>query len=219
MPKRINNIAHKIYAIDNIYLADKLARRGKKHKWGVIKHDRHKDKDNHKLSKALQTGTLKVSPYHIKKIKEWSGNKLKERILKKLPYYPDRIAQWAMMIHLIPIWDKIFIKNTYSCIQGRGIHKCAKDLKVDLRKYPKETKYCLKLDIAKCYDSLNHGVLIKILKRKIKDTKILKWLEDIVNSTSGVPIGSYTSQYFANLYLAYFDHLCTFRLLIICWDL
>lgn len=49
------------------------------------------------------------------------------------------------------IWTKSFIHNTYSCIEGRGIHLCANNLKRDLRKYYNETKYCLKLDIRKFY--------------------------------------------------------------------
>jgi len=57
---------------------------------------------------------------------------------------------------LEPIWKKIFIKNTYSCIKGRGIHKLLKDLKKDLAKYPDKTVYCLKLDIRKFYPSLDH---------------------------------------------------------------
>lgn len=71
----------------------------------------------------------------------------KERIIYRLPYYPDRIAHHAIMNVVKDIWTKSFIHNTYSCIEGRGIHLCASNLKRDLRKYPNETTYCLKLDI------------------------------------------------------------------------
>lgn len=71
-----------------------------------------------------------------------------------------------------PVWVNIFIKNTYSCIKGRGIHKLAKDLKKALNA-KEETKYCLKLDIRKFYPSINHDILLKIIKRKIKDKKLL----------------------------------------------
>lgn len=57
------------------------------------------------------------------------------------------------------IWTKSFIHNTYSCIEGRGIHLCANNLKRDLRKYPNETTYCLKLDIKKFYPSIPHDSL------------------------------------------------------------
>lgn len=57
------------------------------------------------------------------------------------------------------IWTKSFIHNTYSCIEGRGIHLCASNLKRDLRKYPNKTTYCLKLDIKKFYPSISHDGL------------------------------------------------------------
>lgn len=56
------------------------------------------------------------------------------------------------------IWTKSFIHNTYSCIEGRGIHLCASNLKRDLRKYPNKTTYCLKLDIKKFYPVDSRGI-------------------------------------------------------------
>ena len=104
------------------------------------------------------------------------------------------------------IWRKTFIKNTYSSIRGRGIHKCAKDLYKDLQNNIEETQYCLKLDIRKFYPSIDHDILYSIIKRKIKDKWLLKLLRGIIDSADGIPIGNYLSQFFANLYLTYFDH-------------
>lgn len=53
-----------------------------------------------------------------------------------------------------PIWTKIFIKQTYSCIKNRGIHNVAHDLKTALIEHPEETTYCLKMDVRKFYPSL-----------------------------------------------------------------
>ena len=107
---------------------------------------------------------------------------------------------------LEPIWTKIFIKNTYACIKGRGIHSLLKDLKYDISHDSDNTKYCLKLDIKKFYPQINHEILKTIIRKKIKDIKLLNLLDNIIDSAPGVPIGNYLSQYFANLYLAYFDH-------------
>lgn len=109
---------------------------------------------------------------------------------------------------LEPVWMKQFISTTYSCIKGRGIHKCLKDLKYVLRKYPNKTTYCLKFDIKKFYPSINHRILKRIIRRKIKDKTLLKILDEIIDSANGVPIGNYLSQYFANLYLTPFDRYC-----------
>lgn len=112
---------------------------------------------------------------------------------------------------LEPIWTAQFIPTTYSCIKGRGIHKCLKDIKRDLRRFPEATKYCLKLDITKFYPSINHKILKRIIRKKIKDKILLKVLDEIIDSVKsdiGVPIGNYLSQYFANLYLSDFDRWC-----------
>ena len=101
---------------------------------------------------------------------------------------------------------KIFIAHTYACRKNKGIHKAAQDIKKVLRKDVVNTQYCLKLDIKKFYPSIDHEILKSIVRRKIKDTKVLKLLDEIIDSAPGVPIGNYLSQYFANLYLAYFDH-------------
>ena len=71
---------------------------------------------------------------------------------------------------------------------------------------PEGTTFCLKLDIRKFYPSINHDVLKSILRRKLKDKRLLCLLDEIIDSADGVPIGNYLSQYFANLYLTYFDH-------------
>lgn len=208
MPKRIGNIADKIYDRQNIEIADNFARKGKKQKYGVIKHDRNRDEENKQLSEMLKNNTIQVSEYNTKVLREPCGGKIKERVLKKLPYFPDRIWQWSMMLQLVPIWDKLFINSTYSCIVGRGIHACAEAVKKALKEDTEGTKYCLKLDIKKCYDSVDNKILFETLQKKLKDPLVLWWLNKIVFSTEGIPIGSYTSQYFINIFLCYFDHYC-----------
>ena len=105
-----------------------------------------------------------------------------------------------------PIWTKVFIHQTYSCIKNRGIHRLSKDLQKALTNNPEETTYCLKMDIRKFYPSIDHDILKSILRIKIKDEKLLVILDEIIDSAKGVPIGNYLSQYLANLYLTYFDH-------------
>lgn len=68
------------------------------------------------------------------------------------------------------------------------------------------TMYCLKIDVSKFYPSIDHDILKAQLRRIIKDDRLLKLLDNIIESAVGVPIGSYISQYFANFYLNGFDH-------------
>lgn len=198
--KRHNNLFEKICTPQNIERADSYARRNK-NPYPIEKHDQNHAEENKALLESLLNLTYKTSKYKKFKIYE-----PKERIIYRLPYYPDRITHWAIMNVMEDIWVKIFIKHTYSCIQGRGIHKLAADLEKELRQDEKGTKYCLKLDIHKFFPSINHEDLKIVLRKKIKDKKLLTILDEIVESTDGVPIGNYLSQFFANLYLAYLDH-------------
>lgn len=198
--KRLNGLHDRICTLENIEFADKNARRGK-HNWGIIKHDQHAKEDNERLLETLETLSYTTSKYSKYKIYE-----PKERVIFRLPYYPDRIAQWAIMNIMEPIWTATFIGHTYSCIKERGIHKLAKDVKKALITDAEGTLYCLKIDVRKFYPSINHRTMKRLLRRKIKDEKLLTILDEIVDSADGVPIGNYLSQFFANLYLTYFDH-------------
>ncbi len=106
---------------------------------------------------------------------------------------------------LEPIWTSVFISHSYSSIKGKGIHGAWKHIRHDL-KNDAETKYCLKMDITKFYPSIDHAVMKQIIRKKIKDTKLLALLDGIIDSAPGIPIGNYLSQFLANLYLSYFDH-------------
>lgn len=198
--KRYNNLFDKIVTLDNLELAEKKARKNKGNRKEIIEFLTHKDKLLLQLQEKLINEKYVTSEYSTFIIRE-----PKERLIFKLPFYPDRIVHHAIMNVLEPIWVSIFINNTYSCIKGRGIHKAVKDIKKDL-KDEDGTKYCLKLDIKKFYPSINHNILKCIIRKKIKDKKLLNLLDEIIDSTDGVPIGNYLSQFFANLTLAYFDH-------------
>lgn len=198
--KRVGNLFEDICSIDNLELADFKARKGKRTRKDVILHDTEKDLNILKLNEALLNKTFRTSEYKTFKIFEG-----KERVISSLPYYPDRIVHHAIMNKLEPIFTSLFISSTYSCIKGRGIHGAANAVKLALKDV-QNTTYCLKIDIKQFYPSIDHEVLKQILRRKIKDKNLLWLLDDIIDSADGVPIGNYLSQYFANLYLTYFDH-------------
>lgn len=198
--KRYNNLFDKIVSLDNLYEADKKARRQKSHRPEVMLFDKNKDKLLLDLQRKLINGEYETSEYYVFKIYE-----PKEREIFKLPYYPDRIVHHAIMNIMEPIWVSAFVKGTYSCIRKRGIHKALKDVKFAL-KDEINTQYCLKLDIRKFYSSIDHDILKTIIRKKIKDKRLLSLLDEIIESAQGVPIGNYLSQFFANLYLTYLDH-------------
>jgi len=198
--KRIGNLYEKICSIENLNLADTIARKGKKKQYGIQVHDRNREANILQLHQSLLNKTFRTSEYTTFKVFE-----PKEREVFRLPYFPDRILHHAVMNVMEPIFCSVFTADTYSCIKGKGIHAAARGVKQAL-KDEASTAYCLKLDIKKFYPSVDHGHLKQLLRRKIKDQDVLWLLDEIIDSAPGLPIGNYLSQYFANFYLAYFDH-------------
>jgi retron-type reverse transcriptase len=198
--KREGNIYQDIISVDNLILADKRARKGKGNQYGIEIFDRNKEANLLKLHNILASKAYNTSSYKTFKIFD-----PKERDIYCLPYYPDRIVHHAAMIPLEKIFVSSFTADTYSCIKGRGIHKALRAVRKALRD-EQTTKYCLKLDIKKFYQNIDHDILKQLLRRKIKDSDLLLLLDNVIDSAQGVPIGNYLSQYFANFYLSYFDH-------------
>ena len=198
--KRINNLYERICSIENLQLADSIARKGKLKQPGVIKHGRNRDKNIQDLHNILKEKSYLTSEYTTFTIHE-----PKERVIFRLPYFPDRIVHHAVMNVLEPIFVSTFTADTYSCIKKRGIHAAANAVKETLKDIL-GTQYCLKLDIKKFYPNVDHEILKQLLRKKIKDKDLLWLLDGIIDSAEGLPIGNYLSQYFANFYLTYFDH-------------
>lgn len=208
--KRYGNIFEKITDIDNILLAHKRARRDKSHYKEVQKVDKDPLLYATNIKEMLESGAYEVGEYKYSKI----NDKGKERELMKLPYYPDRIVQWAIMLQIEDIFLNKFINQTCASIPGRGIHRAYHFV----QKYLKDeegTKYCLKLDVRHFYPNVDKDILKDLLSETFKDRRLLDLLFKIVDSypeKRGIPIGSYLSQYFGNFYLTGLDHYIKERL-------
>ena len=202
--KRYGNIFEKIYDMDNLYLAHKNARKGKTYYKEVQMVDSNPEYYLSQIQDMLKNKTYRVSEYDVSII----NDKGKDRELMKLPYYPDRIIQWAIMLQIDTIFMNTFCTHSCASVYGRGIHRASR-LVTKYLKDKENTKYCLKLDIKKYYPNVNHQILKELLRKKFKDNDLLELLDMIIDSypkEKGIPIGSYLSQYFANYYLTYFDH-------------
>ena len=202
--KRYGNIYAKIYDMDNLRIAHQNARKDKLFYQEVKMVDANPDYYLGIIHDMLKNKTYKVSEYDVSII----NDKGKERELMKLPYFPDRIIQWAVMLQVENIFMKTFCTHTCASMKNRGIRK-ASELTDRFMKDKFNTEYCLKIDISKFYPNINHLILKKLLRKKFKDKQLLELLDMIVDSypgEKGVPIGSYLSQFLANFYLSYFDH-------------
>lgn len=188
MVRKYKNLWEKVIVEDNIKLAYQKAIKGKRHYSAVKKFERNKEENLENIRQMLINKTYHTANYNKRTIYE-----PKERIIYVLPFYPDRIVHHALMNVLIPILTKMFIKDTYACIKGRGLHKGS----ILTTKYVKQYKYCLKCDIRKFYPSISHDVLYQMCERKFKEKEILWLLHEIIYSVEGetnVPIGNLPSQ-------------------------
>lgn len=203
--KRFGFIYPKIYDMDNLIEAHKRAKKDKLFYREVKMVDSNPEYYLGEIQNMLinKTYYISESDYSISTI----NDKGKDRELWKLSYYPHRIIQWAIMLQVENIFNKMFTNFTCASLKGRGIHK-AYSLVTDYLKDSENTKYCLKVDIHHFYNNVDHCIIKEMLFNKFKDKDLLDLLYMIIDSRPvvGIPIGSYLSQYFANFYLSHFDH-------------
>lgn len=223
MPKRVGNLFEKIYSMENLKEAHKNAQRGKGWYAEVQMVNNNEEYYLKLLQDSLINHTYKTSPYTM--FVKHENNK--DREIFKLPYFPDRICQWAILQVIEPYITKTFTKFTYSAIPGKGIHAALKDVSNAIRKDVPNCLYCLKLDARKYYPSINHKIMKEKFRRIFKDPELLWLLDEIIDSIAtakiedmrniwlldedideetGIPIGNYLSQYCGNYYFASFDH-------------
>ena len=130
----------------------------------------------------------------------------------------DRIVHHAIVSAIEPLFDRSFIYDSYSCRVNKGTHRAVKRLNVFIRKVSNNYKgecYCLKLDIRKFFASVDHNILLSLIRKKIYDKDLIWLLENILKSFSeekSIPIGNLTSQIFANIYMNELDQFMKHKL-------
>ena len=205
MPKTIKNIYEKAVSFENLLLAHKKARCGKREKKKVILLELVLEQELLQLEQGLNTCTYKHGGYNIFKIYQ-----PKERLIMASEYRDRIVHQWYVTHFIKPYFVPQFINTTYACIEGRGMHKASKDLQSAMKICKNKWKdyYILKMDVTKYFHNIDKRILWKILKRKMKDKKLLWLTREILLSVEGMlglPLGNYTSQMFANIYLNELD--------------
>lgn len=208
MAKTFNGLFEDIVSFDSLYAGYLRARRGKRKSWPC----RHFEKDLEgniiQLQNELIWGEYRTGPYRSFYVTE-----PKRRKITALKLFRDRVLQHAIVWAIEPIWESRFISDSYACRPGRGTHAGANRAQSMLRECLREhgTVYVLKADISKYFASIDHQVMLQLLRKRIADRRLMAVISDIVGSHhepgrpgKGLPIGNLTSQLFANIYL---DHL------------
>lgn len=198
--KRYKNLWDEFISMENLELAAKKAVLSKKSKRPTRFFLRHRQELLKRLQQSLIDGTFNTSEYKIIKIYE-----PKERLIYVLPLYPDHIVHHALINILGPIWMRSFVRDSYACIPGKGLHKASQAI----MRFVRRNKYVLQCDIRKFYPSINHEIMFNIIRRKIADKRLLGVLRNIIWSCGGetnLPIGNLTSQWMGNVYLNELDY-------------
>lgn len=196
--KRYGNLYAKICSKENLKLAYKHAKKGKG--WYAEVKAIEKDLDHYidELHEMLVNHQFHTSEYVTFTKKEGK----KEREIYKLPFYPDRIVQWAVLQVIEPQLLSFFTDDTYSAIPNKGIHAAFKKLRKDVDEHPDEMLFCCKIDCRKFYPSIDHEILKAKYRRKYKDGELLDLIDEIIESISTCPATDENIEF----YLSEFDH-------------
>lgn len=153
---------------------------------------------------------LKEEKFVTGKYRTFTVYEPKERIIKSLPFKDRIVQQWYIEEFIKPYIVPRFINSNCACIENRGtlfaVNLCQKYMRIMKRKY--EKYYILKCDIKKYFYNIDKNILYEIMKKYIVDKKLLKLTHTFIFDSKekvGIPIGNYTSQFFANIYLNELD--------------
>ena len=205
--KRAGQLMPSIITADNMRLAFVNAVRGKRHQKSVIEFEKNLDKNLHCLAEELRICNRRWGPYYRFTIFD-----PKEREINVAPL-SDRVAHHALMNVCEPFFENYQIFDSYASRRGKGQFAALERA----LSFSRQNAWFLKLDIRRYFVSISHIVLKKLLARRFKDIYVLENFNKIIDShgsdiQQGIPIGSLTSQFFANHYLAVMDHFVKERL-------
>ena len=162
------------------------------------------------LLESIKGGWFKPNPVRRKEIPKPDGGARKLGI----PTVIDRIVQQAIAQVLVPLYEPKFIDGSY----GYRPNKSAQMAIQKVKEYAEEGyKYAVQLDLSKYFDTLNHALLINLLRQTIKDERVIQLIKKYLKSgvmengvcvktEEGSPQGGPLSPLLANIYLNEFDH-------------
>jgi len=217
--KTYKNLYKKLCSLNNLREAFRKARKGKTKKWYVKEFEDNLETELIKLKTELETLTYKPKP-----LKTFVIRDPKTRVISA-SNFRDRVVHHAVCNIIEPIFDKVFIYDSYANRKRKGGLKALIRFDEFKRKVTKNGKlvkkakdnnmvigYVLKADIKHYFDTVDHEVLMGIIKNKISDEKVLWLIKRILDNHNskikgkGMPIGNLTSQFFANVYLNELDY-------------
>ena len=179
--KKYKHLYKQIISLENLFLSWQRFRKGKSGKKDVMIFEYDLEQNIFQLHHHLKNKTYTHQPYTHFYVCD-----PKVRHISKASVV-DRVVHHALFNILNPLFEPTFISNSFSCRVGKGNHKGVRVLEAMVRKVSKNyTKPCfaLKCDVQKFFDSVDHQILLGVIKRRIKDPETLWLLERVINSYS-----------------------------------
>ena len=178
MAKTIRHEFDKYLTYDNLMKAHLLSRKGKNYKKEVILFNLKQEEYIRWLYEQLKNGTYTHGGYRIFYIQYPKKRKI------EASRYIDRIVhRWIVDSFLNRYFVNQFIDTSYACIKNRGMHKASIDVQNTMKHCKRiwQNYYILKMVIRKYFQNIDKDILMNILKRKVKEEKLVKLLEKIKN--------------------------------------
>ncbi len=191
--KKHKHLFARVVDRDNLWAAYRKASLGKRNSLGYLEF-----RQNEAANIALLERRLIDGSYRPGEPRQFMVFEPKARQISALPFV-DRVAQHALCNIIEPIFDRVFLPQSYACRKCKGTHAAARQVQSMLRKTPEA--WVLKTDFSKYFASIDRAVLHREFRRKLSCAKTLALLEAFIPADGiGLPIGNLTSQLGANLY-------------------
>lgn len=205
MPRRHGNLIEQIASMDNLRAAYERTARGKRETWGYLEFKEFAELNLRRMHERLLDGDWQQGDY-----REFWVHEPKARLISALDF-TDRLAQHALVAVIGPLFEAGFLPYSFACRKGMGTHAGVRHIQAELRRT--QATHFLKTDFSRYFYSIDRPTLHSMIERKIKCPKTLRLIRAMVpEAGKGLPIGSLTSQLFANLYGNQIDRLVHFDL-------
>ena len=204
--KSYNGLYDEMISDENILLAIKRAAKNKRKNNRRHRRLRHiRDNAERYIETVRQWIINFVPPSHMP-VQINDGISAKRRIII-VPTVEELVVHHAMVNVLRPVLAPPMYEHSYGSIPGKGLHKGVRAVQKWLKKDPWETRYCYKLDIKRFFESVDQNILLRKLRKVIRDNQFFDYVVKVVRTCPhGLPLGFITSQWFANYYLTSLDH-------------
>ncbi len=205
MGKKYKRLIEQVAELENLQRAYANTARAKRLTWGYLEFKEYADLNLQRMRQEILDGAWVQGDY-----RQFTVYEPKPRLISALDF-KDRVAQHALVNVIGPIFERTFLPGTFACRVGMGTHAGVRHVQSALRRTG--ATHFLKTDYSKFFPSVNRALLHELIRRKVSCKPTLALIEAMVPASGqGLPIGSLTSQLFANVYGGEVDRFIHFQL-------